>query len=346
MLIRNCDRCGEEYEYRKCLEGKTKYCSRSCKPSIEMRKKLICKFCKSEFVYGGPRSLNYEAKTCSKQCANGLIGVRNKLLRKNQILEMTCSICGNHYQTTRSKSKTCSKHCHGLYLSEKYKGRKLSEEWIKKQNESKTKDKIVKYGKFACDRCGKIFEKNTSLRAHKARCGKDISLKCDICNKTFKNKSGLGIHKNHHDENFNKKHTAAAQKMVKTRKCPRSTSKSEESFFESLKKILGMKVQHKFRIDGYSHEYDIFIPELNLIIEFDGDYWHGNKSTQDFLTPRMKQQYQIDKSHNEKAILCGYNILRVWSSESNDFLRRIECSLSKSSLLLEMSNQSRSTISK
>jgi hypothetical protein len=35
--------------------------------------------------------------------------------------------------------------------------------------------------------------------------------------------------------------------------------------------------------------------------EFDGDYWHGNKKLHE-LSSRMKRQYQIDKSWNEKAV--------------------------------------------
>ena len=82
--------------------------------------------------------------------------------------------------------------------------------------------------------------------------------------------------------------------------------------------MLGDDVVHKFKIEGITHEYDFFVPSKNVIIEFDGDYWHGNKKLYE-LSSRMKRQYQIDKVWNEKAIAAGYRIIRVWASESKDF---------------------------
>jgi hypothetical protein len=61
------------------------------------------------------------------------------------------------------------------------------------------------------------------------------------------------------------------------------------------------------------HEYDFYISSLNLIVEFDGDYWHGNPALFE-LDARMKQQYRIDESWTEKAKVGGYYLTRVWAS--------------------------------
>jgi hypothetical protein len=98
-----------------------------------------------------------------------------------------------------------------------------------------------------------------------------------------------------------------------------STSKPEIEFFVNLKNFFGEdKVIHKFKFAGCSHEYDYFIPSKNLIIEFDGDYWHGNKLFHE-LTPRMMKQYQVDRAWDEKAVEAGYNIRRIWQSDSKNF---------------------------
>jgi len=98
------------------------------------------------------------------------------------------------------------------------------------------------------------------------------------------------------------------------------TSRAEIDFYQSLVNFFGEeKVIHKFRISGCSHEYDFFIPSKNLIIEFDGDYWHGNKARYS-LTPRMMKQYHLDRTWDEKARDAGYSIKRVWQSEAKDLL--------------------------
>lgn len=41
------------------------------------------------------------------------------------------------------------------------------------------------------------------------------------------------------------------------------------------------KVQHRYKLEGV--ETDIFIPEVNLAIEFDGSYWHKGKQDKDLV---------------------------------------------------------------
>jgi hypothetical protein len=72
-------------------------------------------------------------------------------------------------------------------------------------------------------------------------------------------------------------------------------------------------------IPDYSHVYDIFIPSTNTIIEFDGDFWHGNKNLY-VLSDRMKKQFRLDESNSAKAISSGYKIVRVWQSESHTYV--------------------------
>jgi len=51
-----------------------------------------------------------------------------------------------------------------------------------------------------------------------------------------------------------------------------------------------------------------------LIVEFDGDYWHGN-SKFFVLTPRMKKQCYLDRLWDKIAVEAGFNIKRVWESD-------------------------------
>lgn len=65
---------------------------------------------------------------------------------------------------------------------------------------------------------------------------------------------------------------------------------------------------------------DFYLPDYNLIIEVDGDYWHANPdrfSSDDLIgSKKMKasQIWESDKKKSEKIIAFGYKLLRIWSS--------------------------------
>jgi hypothetical protein len=281
---------------------------------------LICKVCSSEFEYHGPKGPEYKAVTCSKSCRHKLSGIYASERRVHPLITSSCEICGKEIIGT-TNSPTCSRACHGKRLSRLYVGRKLTDEWRENQNKSKTRDKIIRRGHFQCEKCKKVFETNLALRAHRSYCtpvSQSASVSCDICKKSFRSDRGLKIHSHCHNSEWNETRREKIRFKALSR-ITQTTSKSEVRFFKKLKGFFGENdVIHKFRIDNCSHEYDFFIPSKNLIIEFDGDYWHGNR-TNYALTPRMKRQYHLDRSWDEKALGAGYNIKRIWESQSEDF---------------------------
>ena len=54
----------------------------------------------------------------------------------------------------------------------------------------------------------------------------------------------------------------------------------------------------KTRLDGRLRAIDIYIPKLNLCIEFDGSYWHKNKR-------------ELDKIKSEMLLEEGFELIRV-----------------------------------
>lgn len=62
---------------------------------------------------------------------------------------------------------------------------------------------------------------------------------------------------------------------------------------------------------------DVFMPKHNLIIQWDGDYWHGHhtKLKNGYPDARQKKRMLLDKSQNEYMKKCGYTILRFWEHE-------------------------------
>lgn len=226
-----------------------------------------------------------------------------------------CAVCGR--ETKRNDSVTCSKDCHAKRLSARYSGRTLSEEWKRNQSAGKRRENIVKHGEFHCEKCGKFFSTNLSLRAHKSYCTpakEELGFSCATCHKVFSSSRGLKIHSHCHDEEWNGARRLKLKAKAQSRQS-QSTSLAELSFYQKLIDSFGHgNVIHKFKIDGCPHEYDFFIPVKNLIIEFDGDYWHGNRLIYE-LTPRMKRQFHLDRRWDEIAIRAGYHIKRIWQSE-------------------------------
>ena len=71
--------------------------------------------------------------------------------------------------------------------------------------------------------------------------------------------------------------------------------KTRGFLFETQKIING-----RFLVDAY-------IPSLNLVIEADGDYWHG-----------LERVIKKDRAENAYLAKCGFKLLRISETEIND----------------------------
>jgi very-short-patch-repair endonuclease len=75
---------------------------------------------------------------------------------------------------------------------------------------------------------------------------------------------------------------------------------------------------HRCHVEGINHEFDFYVPNENILVEFDGDYWHGNPEKHE-LTSKMKRQYRLDESFTRAAEARGYVVRRVWGSEAVNY---------------------------
>ena len=53
----------------------------------------------------------------------------------------------------------------------------------------------------------------------------------------------------------------------------------------------------------------------NLIIQADGDYWHGHPDRFPILTSRQKRQRKRDRAQDAYLHACGYTVVRIWESD-------------------------------
>lgn len=95
------------------------------------------------------------------------------------------------------------------------------------------------------------------------------------------------------------------------------TSKLEEYFAKEFLDKLGVEYVYQFEAKDIKRFYDFYIPNSNLIIEIDGDFWHGNpeKYSDDELRGHQKHARRVDEYKDKWALLHSIPILRIWESD-------------------------------
>ncbi len=64
--------------------------------------------------------------------------------------------------------------------------------------------------------------------------------------------------------------------------------------------------------------FDFYIPSSNLLVEIDGDYWHGNPEKYKRPNKMQNTNRKNDKRKDLIAESNGYKISRVWESDLKD----------------------------
>ena len=105
----------------------------------------------------------------------------------------------------------------------------------------------------------------------------------------------------------------------------------------------------QLNIEFYTHQYqkeiehgyqcDIYIPSMNLILEADGNYWHGNPSMYkwDDLADWQKDQRWTDDLRTMELKHAGYEVLRLWEADIKlmtleDFKEILFCLIEKNKI--------------
>jgi very-short-patch-repair endonuclease len=274
--------------------------------------KMKCGFCNRDLT---ERQQQRKSTFCSRSCGN-------KYRYRNVKKEFVCQRCGKNYikkGTGKSGKKYCSHKCgqqHNL-------GKKFSKEHREKI--AKAQEGLRVEGDFDCDRCSRRFKSNTSLRAHKAHCGhQKILYRCYNCDKKYKGLAGLQRHQiwcigNDGNEKLREKIREATRVANFRRLKDENLSiicKGTRPEVELEKELLNNKIDFIKQFDGVEgvrHCYDFLIGD-KIIVEVDGDYWHGNKDKFE-LSNRQKRQYHIDVRYTVQAQQGGFIILRYWESD-------------------------------
>ena len=67
------------------------------------------------------------------------------------------------------------------------------------------------------------------------------------------------------------------------------------------------------------HYCDVYVPSKNTIIEFQGDYWHGNpkKYSKEELSEYQLEKVKKDEILREYCKNNGIKLIEIWESDYN-----------------------------
>jgi very-short-patch-repair endonuclease len=89
-------------------------------------------------------------------------------------------------------------------------------------------------------------------------------------------------------------------------------SKLEFTFADMLTG-LGIEFTHQFEVDGF--DYDFYIPSKKILLEIDGDYWHGNPEKFTELNNMQRKNNGLDKLKTKHAADRNYQLHRFWEND-------------------------------
>ena len=120
----------------------------------------------------------------------------------------------------------------------------------------------------------------------------------------------------------------AQPKARRVRQRPKyGTSKLEDRFASEFLDKLGVIYERQFEAKDIKRFYDFKIG--NILIEVDGDYWHGKDLVYEDKNRMQKHSEWVDEVKNEWAISHGYLLYRVWESDINNDGAKVMSELKK-----------------
>ena len=122
-----------------------------------------------------------------------------------------------------------------------------------------------------------------------------------------------------------KKVIKSVNKIKKTKKQTKTvrkhkeygTSKLEEKFAKEFLDKLGVKYIYQYKAESIGRYFDFYLPEVRLIIEVDGDYYHAYGKIREEMSPMQKRNTRVDEHKNKWALMHGIPILRIWEHDIN-----------------------------
>ncbi len=250
---------------------------------------VICVQCGNGFYV--PPSASKTAKYCSIQCK----AAATRKPRKEY------PVCGKKLPHTIGckKGKYCSSRCAGIAIRKRI--------------------------RVACSECGKEFERNPAALREKNFCSKECfdghqrkgrgRFACKICNCSFSVRGrkrspvycSMGCRNK--DPDFIK------QLAEQNKRQQRRTGLNKlELAGRAILEEMDVSFREQVLLFG-RFTVDVILTNKKIVIEWDGDYWHGNPKKYPTRTPSQRKVRQKDRSSGAYLRKCGYVVLRFWETD-------------------------------
>jgi G:T-mismatch repair DNA endonuclease (very short patch repair protein) len=251
-----------------------------------------------------------------------------------------CQRCGNNHDSSYGSGKYCSKKCaftkneNQLAACRKPKSVETRIKMSKPKSDTSKMGKRDKSGdknpnSYAIN--GKLKDRNNSAYQNICEANKRNGLgwleeNCKAHSEKMKGESNWMKGKKHSRESIDKMKLTIQEKYSsgKFNSFTRSISKAEREIMKYLTDN-GINFISQYIIKGSPLRYDLYLPNKNIIIEYYGDYWHGNPKIykKDSLLGRgtnkytAEEKWATDKKKENYAINAGYSISIIWESDFN-----------------------------
>lgn len=131
--------------------------------------------------------------------------------------------------------------------------------------------------------------------------------------KVYKSQSIIPSKENTIKEGFIRKNDTP-----KERKHPEyGTSKLEDKFAKNFLDKLGIKYETQFKAESIGRYYDFYLPDYNVIIEVDGDYFHSFNLIYEQMSPMQKKNKRVDEQKDKWALHHKIPLIRIWEHDIN-----------------------------
>jgi len=226
-----------------------------------------------------------------------------------------CSIC-----SLPVKGKACSGECLKQHYSNTRKG--VSKGSMSAETKKKLSDnRKEKYANGWSPRVGRLHTEESKQKNALAHLGKKMpsisgtlnpACRPEVREQMSKTRIELGLSKGENNPMYGKTHTPEAiQKIFSHRKM----NKLEALVAEQLD-MVGIPYHFQYFIveNGICKSYDFKIKGKPLIIEVDGDFWHGNPNTNNHHI-HVDETITNDVVKTKMAEKRGYKVVRLWESD-------------------------------
>lgn len=226
-----------------------------------------------------------------------------------------CVICG-----TIAKKKTCSRECFKQHCSNLKTGivfGPMSDETKKKLSDNRKE----KYANGWSPRVGKLHTEESKQKNSLAHLGKKMpsisgtlnpACRPEVREQMSKTRIELGLSKGENNPMYGKTHTPEAIEKIFAH---RKMNKLEALVAEQLD-TAGILYHFQYFINegGICKSYDFKIEGKPLIIEVDGDFWHGNPLKSNHYE-KVNDIQENDRIKDEMARKRGIRVVRLWESD-------------------------------